>query len=125
MVKRLKADPENFSVSYSCKIPIRKISKDIEKNIAKELKLEKDLIKSKDVPIKYYNYSYIKDLLDKNIEKVSLPTIIDRTKRNNFYFLKPKRKAHEKEVLTDYPGKLIQHDSSHHLFAPYAKVNST
>ncbi|MCJ7790583.1 MAG: hypothetical protein MUP69_10505 [Candidatus Atribacteria bacterium] len=49
-----------------------------------------------------------------------MPTIIDRAKRNNFYFLKPKRKAHDREVITNYPGELIQHDSSHHLFAPYA-----
>ena len=35
-------------------------------------------------------------------------------------FLRPKRKAHDQEVLTNYPGELIQHDSSHHLFAPYA-----
>ena len=51
---------------------------------------------------------------------MSLPTIIDRAKRNNFYFLRPKRKAHDREVLTNYPGELIQHDSSHHQFAPYA-----
>ena len=94
---------------------------DIERNIVKELKIEKDLIKNKDVPIKWYNYSYIKDLLEqKYSQKVSLPTIIDRAKRNNFYFLKPKRKAHDREVITNYPGELIQHDSSHHLFAPYA-----
>jgi hypothetical protein len=49
-----------------------------------------------------------------------LPTIIDRAKRNNFYFLRPKGKAHDREVITNYPGELIQHDSSHHLFAPYA-----
>jgi hypothetical protein len=48
-----------------------------------------------------------------------LPTIIDRAKRNNFY-LRPKRKAHDKEVITNYPGELIQHDSSHHQFASYA-----
>ena len=83
--------------------------------------MEKDLIKNKEIPIKYYNYSYIKDLLEQKYgQKVSLPTIIDRTKRNNFYFLRPKRKAHEKEVITNYPGELIQHDSSHHRFAPYA-----
>jgi len=79
------------------------------------------LIKAKDVPIKYYNYSFIKDLLEQKYnQKVSLPTIIDRAKKNNFYFLRPKRKAHDREVLTNYPGELIQHDSSHHLFAPYA-----
>jgi len=121
LVKRLKDDSENFSISYSRRIPTRKISKDIERNIVKELKIEEDLIKAKEVPIKYYNYSYIKDLLEqKYSQKVSLPTIIDRAKRNNFYFLRPKRKAHDREVLTNYPGELIQHDSSHHQFAPYA-----
>jgi hypothetical protein len=121
LVKRLKDDPKNFSISYSRRIPTRKISKDIEINIVKELKIEKDLIKVKDVPIRYYNYTYIKDILENDYnQKVSLPTIIDRAKRNNFYLLKPKRKAHEKEVITNYPGELIQHDSSHHLFAPYA-----
>jgi len=49
-----------------------------------------------------------------------LLTINDRSKRNNFYFLRPKGKAHDKEVITNYPGELIQHDSSHHQFAPYA-----
>lgn len=48
-----------------------------------------------------------------------MPTIIDRARRNHFYFPRPKRKAHEKEVLTNYPGEMIQHDSSHHSFSPY------
>jgi len=80
--------------------------------------MEKDLIKNKDVSIKYYNYSYIKYLLEQKYnQKVSL---IDRAKRNNFYFLRPKRKSHDREVLTNYPGELIQHDSSHHQLAPCA-----
>ena len=37
-----------------------------------------------------------------------MPAIIDRAKRNNFYFLRLKRKAHDKEVITNYPGELIQ-----------------
>jgi len=53
LVKQLKEDPEHFSISYSRKVPTRKISKNIEKNIVKELKIEKDLIKAKEVPIKY------------------------------------------------------------------------
>jgi hypothetical protein len=121
LIKRLKDDPENFSIQYSRNIPTRKISKVIEKNIIQELKIEKGLIKNKDIPIKWYIYSYIKDFLEQKYgQKVSLPTIIDRVKRNNFYFLKPKRKAHDREVITNYPGELIQHDSSHHRFAPYA-----
>jgi hypothetical protein len=121
LVKGLKDDPENFSIQYSRNTPTRKISKDIEKNIIKELKIEKDLIENKEIPIKWYNYSYIQDLLEQKYnQKVSLPTIIDRAKRNNFYFLRTKRKAHDREILTNYPGELIQHDSSHHQFAPYA-----
>lgn len=123
LLTRYRKDPDNFSIQYKRNTSNYKINREIEANIIQELKIEKDLIKAKDVPIKYYNYSYIKYLLgQKYNQKVSLPTIIDRAKRNNFYFLKPKRKAHEKEVLTNYPGELIQHDSSHHRFAPYAKV---
>ena len=119
LLERYRKDPDNFSIQYERKTINRKINLDIEKNIIKELKIEKDLIKNKDIPIKWYNYSYIKDLLEQKYnQKVSLPTIIDRAKRNNFYFLRPKRKAHDREVLTNYPGELIQHDSSHHLFAP-------
>ena len=54
-VKELKNDPENFSIQYYRNTPNRKISKNIERNIAKELKIEKDLIKNKEIPIKYYN----------------------------------------------------------------------
>jgi len=52
LVKQLKEDPGHFSISYSRKITTRKISQDIERNIVKELKIEKDLIKNKDIPIK-------------------------------------------------------------------------
>jgi len=52
LVKQLKEDPGHFSISYSHKITTRKISQDIERNIVKELKIEKDLIKNKDISIK-------------------------------------------------------------------------
>ncbi|GAH41221.1 unnamed protein product, partial [marine sediment metagenome] len=121
LLTKYRKDPDGFSIQYERSTINRKIDPDIEKHIIKELKIEKNLIEAKDVPIRYYNYSYIKDLLEqKYCQRVSLPTIIDRAKRNNFYFLRPKRKAHDREVITNYPGELVQHDSSHHLFAPYA-----
>ncbi|MDD5015013.1 MAG: hypothetical protein PHW73_07925 [Atribacterota bacterium] len=121
LLNRYKKGPDNFSIQYNRKTINRKIDKAIETNIIKELNTEKNLIKEKVTPISCYNYSYLKDLLEQKYnQKVSLPTIIDRAKRNNFYFLRPKRKAHDREVITNYPGELIQHDSSHHLFAPYA-----
>jgi hypothetical protein len=121
LLAKYRKDPDNFSIQYKRNISNYRIDREIEANIIRELVIEKGLIKNKDIPIKWYNYSYIKDLLEqKYSQKVSLPTIIDRAKRNNFYFLRPKRKAHDREVITNYPGEIIQHDSSHHQFAPYA-----
>ena len=50
-----------------------------------------------------------------------MPTIIDRARKHDFYLRKPKRTAHDREVLTNYAGELIQHDSSYHLWAPAAR----
>ncbi len=121
LLKEYRNNPDNFSISYHRKTATRKIDKEIEENIIKELTLESRLIDNKDMPIKFYNYSYIKDQLYDNYgQEVSLPTIIDRAKKNGFYFPRPDRKTHDREVLTNYVGQLIQHDSSHHKWSPYA-----
>jgi len=121
LVKEFKDNPKGFSIHYSRNRPSRKISEDLEKNIIRELTMEKTLIENPNTTVRYYNYSYIKDILERDYrQKVSLPTIIDRAKKNSFYFPRPKRKAHDREVVTNYPGELIQHDSSHHQFSPYA-----
>ena len=122
LVKRYRKDPRSFTIQYTRKARTRSIAKSVEKNILKELAIEKKLIKDKNVPIRSYNYSYIKDRLEKEYkQKVSLPTIINRAKNNSFYLKKPKKKAHDREVLTHYVGELIQHDTSYHLWAPDAK----
>jgi len=64
LLAKYRKDPDNFSIQYVRKTINRKIDPDIERNIVKELKVERDLIKNKEVPVKYYNYSYIKDLLE-------------------------------------------------------------
>jgi len=121
LLKSYREDKNNFSICYKRSNPNNKIDKNIEENIIAELKIEKGLIDLNDNPIKDYNYSYIKDRLkEKYNSKVSLPTIIDRAKKCGFYIDKPKRKAHDREVVTNYAGELIQHDSSHHKFSPYA-----
>lgn len=121
LVKSYKDNPDTFTIEYKRKKPTRKIDKKVEKNILTELKTEKDLIELKDNPIRDYNYSYIKDRLEQNYKsKVSLPTIIDRAKKGGFYINKKKRKAHDREVITNYAGELIQHDSSHHRWSPYS-----
>jgi transposase len=122
LIKKYQEDPRAFSIQYTRKTRTRAIAKSTEKNILKELSIEKKLIKDKNVPLKSYNYSYIKDRLENEYkQKVSLPTIINRAKEHGFYLKKPKRKAHDREVLTHYIGELIQHDTSYHLWAPDAK----
>ena len=120
LLKEYKADPIKFSIQYSRATATRGIAPEIEKNILKELAIDKKAIESKEVPLKYYNYSYIKDRLLKVYKQtVSLPTIINRAKKNDFYIQrKEHNKSHDREVLTNYIGELIQHDSSYHLFAP-------
>lgn len=121
LLKEYRENPHHFSISYTRKKATRKIREDIEENIIKELSEENKLIENKDIPVKFYNYSYIKDELWKKYQqKVSLSTVIDRAKKNDFYFPKPERKKHDREVSTNYVGQLIQHDSSCHKWSPYA-----
>lgn len=124
LLKEYRSDPNSFSIQYSRKTKTRSIDPAIEDNILKELKIEKTLIQDKDVPLRSYNYSYIKDRLETEFkQKVSLPTIVDRAKKNGFYLPKKTRKnSHDREVLTSYAGELIQHDASVHLWAPAARV---
>jgi len=122
LLTQYKENPQHFTVQYQRTSAPRSISPEIEQNILKELAIEKEIIQNKDVPLRSYNYSYIKDRLGKTYhQKVSLPTIIDRAKKHAFYLKKPQKAIHDREVLTHYVGELIQHDSSHHLWAPAAQ----
>jgi hypothetical protein len=121
LLKDYRQNPSQFSIVYKRQQKTRSISPEIEKNILHQLRWEKRLIENADIPIHSYNYSYIRDLLwQKHQQKVSVPTIIKRAKENDFFLRRPKRKAHDREVLTNYIGELIQHDSSHHKWSPYA-----
>lgn len=124
LVGHYKSNPDNFSIQYIRANATRSIAKDVETNILKELTIDKNIIKDNDIPLKKYNYSYVKNRLeDKYKQKVSLSTIINRAKRYNFYIKKRLKKAlHDREILTNYTGQLIQHDSSHHLWAPASNV---
>lgn len=122
LIERYRKAPDKFTVQYRRKKQCRKIDETVERNILQELMIEQKLIKDKDVPITSYNYSYIKKHLDvKYNQKVSVPTIINRAKKHDFYLKRKKHKAHDRHVATKYAGELIQHDSSMHLFAPDAQ----
>lgn len=127
LLKEYRQNPSQFSIQYTRKHSPRTIDPAIEQNIIKELKIDKKAIDNKAVPLKYYNYSYIKDRLEKEYQqKVSLPTIIKRAKKHDFYIpRKEHKKIHDREVLTNYIGELIQHDASYHLWAPDSGVKWT
>lgn len=114
---------KSFSVAYVRSKPTRQLDPMIEKNIVKELKLEKvKIIDDPNVPVNRYNYSYIQNLLkEKYDQTVSVNTVISRAKEQGFWKEKPPKRVHDREVITNYVGELIQHDSSHHLFAPDAR----
>lgn len=112
LASKYRDGSDNFTIKHKGNAGNRKISESTVSLILKELKKEKKLIDNKDMPIKFYNYSAVKDALGNT--SVSLPTIIN-------YLEKPKRKIHDREVLTNLIGELLQHDSSHHLWSPYMK----
>jgi hypothetical protein len=121
LVQQYKENPKHFTIQYQRQSPPR-IDPEAERNILKELTIEKTIIQNKEIPLTSYNYSYVKDRLKNTYRQtVSLPTIITRAKKNGFYLPRAKKKAHDREVLTHYPGELIQHDSSYHLWAPAAQ----
>jgi hypothetical protein len=121
ILKNYRQNKNTFSIEYARSNPNRRLPSKVEDDILLELYIEKKLIDDKENPIKNYNYSYIKDRIASGYgHKVSLPTIIDRAKKYGFYDKKKTKKAHDREVLTNYAGELLQHDSSKHRWSPYA-----
>lgn len=124
IVEEYQEDPPGFSVRYARTKPTRTLDPAIEESILKELKTEKDkIIDNPDVATKQYNYSYIRNLLQKDYHQaVSVPTIISRAQEYGYWKPKPPKKVHDREVITNFAGELVQHDSSHHLWAPDGNV---
>jgi len=120
LLKEYRQAPEAFSVAYE-RSATGRLSPATEAEIERELLREKKIVEDKRLPISGYNYSALRDRLEKNAVKVSVPTIVDRAKRLGCYKPRKKRKAHDREVLTAAIGALIQHDSSLHLWSPFAQ----
>jgi len=120
LLKRYCLDPNKFSLVYRREAPAR-LPAWVEKEIERELMLDKSLIEDPTLPIITYNYSAIRDRLAKRGIIVSPPTIIARAKSLGCYQSHPRKKVHDREVATTAIGALIQHDGSHHRWSPYAK----
>ncbi len=123
LVKLYREHPETFQLQYVRHVPTPRLNREVAVNILKELKTEKKLIANPEIPTRRYNYTYVKELLEQQYnQKVSVPTIIAIAKEHGYYKPRMKQKnTHDREVVTHCVGELIQHDSSHHLFAPDAR----
>ncbi len=121
LVKLYRENPKTFAIQNIKSQPSKQIDSQLEPVILDELQKEKKLILDKDIPIKSYNYSAVRDnLIKRSGKSVSLPTIINRAKQHGFYLERKKiRRIHDREVLTSFIGDLVQHDASIHRFSPY------
>ncbi len=82
LVKLYRERPNDFSLEYKRTAPPRTIHSKSEARIMRELKKEAEIIRQESNPVKFYNYSYLKDTLAKKPQVfVSLPTIIRRAKK--------------------------------------------
>ena len=89
LLKRYKASPIDFTIKYSRDHSNNNLMIDAEKKMLSELKKDQKIIERRDTPVKIYNYTYIKNILEeKHGIKVSLPTIIARAKKYGFYKVK-------------------------------------
>jgi hypothetical protein len=101
------------------------LSTEVEASIEDALLREKEIVEEPDLPISGYNYTAIRDRLQKERIEVSITTIIDQAKKMDCHKPRRKRKVHDREVLTASSGTLVQHDASLHLWAPEAKEKWT
>ena len=120
LLKEYRENRQEFSITYSRISPSR-VAANVEDEIEKQLMVDKGLIDDPTLPVTTYNYSAIRDRLAKRELGVSLPTIIARAKNLGCYQAHPKKKVHDREVVTTAIGALIQHDASHHRWSPYAQ----
>lgn len=119
LLTQFAKNPEQFSLAYQRRKATNRIAPAVEKNILAELTIEKKIIANPRIPVDWYNYSYVREQLKKKYHQtVSVPTIIARAKQYGFWQGKKPKKIHDHQVVTNYTGELIQHDASHHLFAP-------
>jgi hypothetical protein len=119
LLKAYRSDPGSFSISYQRQSKGR-LAQNAEAAIETELLREKALIEDPELPITSYNYSALRDRLARQGITVSVNTIIDRAKKLGCHKSRRKHKAHDREVLTNSIGALVQQDGSTHRWSPFA-----
>ena len=124
LLKAYRSAGEKFSIDHKRTVNTNEVEDGVDDLILEELKEQKELIDNPQIPTYRYNYSWAsQEILRKHKVEVCRQTIINRAKLWGYYKSRGKAKqAHDRIVYTNNIGELIQHDSSHHLFAPFANV---
>lgn len=106
LLREYRHHPDGFSLAYHRETPPR-LPACVEREMEKELMLDEGFIEDSGLPITTYNYSAIRDRLVKRNIKVVLSTIIRKAKELGGYQPHPRKKAHDREVVTTAIGALI------------------
>jgi len=121
LLRAYRQQPAAFSTAYHRASPGR-LSAAVEEAMVRELQRERQLVEDPTLPISDYNYSAVRDRLQREGIRVSLTTLIARAKALGCYQHRTrKRRVHDRQVLTDAVGALIQHDASTHRWSPCAE----
>jgi len=123
LLNEFKKNPKNFSITYKRKKSNHKLPGNIVANIHRELEADKRLIDNPNMPVMFYNYASVRDSVVEatGYDKLSAQTVINYAKEWGYYMERPKNKcSHTRQVITSHVGMLLQHDSSHHQWTPYA-----
>lgn len=117
LVRQYRHSDQNFSIRYERRTA-PKMNPIMEARIREALLHEKRIVEDPDLPISGYNYTAIRDRLREQGIHVSVTTIIDRARKLSCHKPRKKKREHNREVLTESIGSLIQHDSSFHMWSP-------
>lgn len=127
ILRDYRKSPEKFTIAYSRNRPQHRLPEEVDRIIREELQKDRSLIGDKEIPVWNYNYAAIRDSVVKRINReISAQTVRNRAKEWGYYIPKRDReKASPREVVTEAAGMLLQHDSSHHKWSPYASQKWT
>jgi hypothetical protein len=120
LLAKFRQKPNTFSVDYHRTKATRSLPSRVVHQIKRELELEHSFITNPAMPIMFYNYAAIRDVVEAETDyHLSAQTVVNYAKKWGYYIERPKSRGHTREVLTDSVGMLLQHDSSSHQWSPY------
>jgi hypothetical protein len=124
LLERYRQNPNVFTItprrqSWVTRPPVAPAT---EEQIRAALERERALIEDPRIPIRTYNYTAVRDeVVQRTGSNICVETVRRRAHAWGFVTaIRKNRPAHDRVVLTTAVGQLFQHDSSTHLWSPFA-----